>query len=113
MPLAFLSAAEVGLPLANSRGIFAHQRTSWADFSAIVQKDDASARAEGSAWKIGDLNVEALGQEALKKMEIGSELRKIEPGDYTVVLDPYAVADLVFMLEYHGMSAEDVQEGRS
>src|SRR5262249_25266192 len=35
------------------------------------------------------------------------------PGDYPVVLDPYATADLVEMLAFDGMGALAVQEGRS
>lgn len=104
---------EGGYTFANSRGIFAHHRTSWSEYSATLQKGEASVRAEGSAVKIADLDIEGLGREALAKMEIGSELRKIEPGEYTVILDPYATADLVFMLAFHGMSAEDYLEGRS
>jgi PmbA protein len=36
-----------------------------------------------------------------------------EPGDYTVILDPYATADLLEMLAFDGMGALAVQEGRS
>ena len=37
----------------------------------------------------------------------------IEPGDYPVVLEPYAVADLLEILGYVGFSALAVQEDRS
>jgi len=104
---------EGGYSFANSRGIFAHHRTSWAEYSATLQQWEASVRAEGPAVKIADLDVEGLGREALAKMALGSELKKIEPGEYTVILDPYATADLVYMLAFHGMSAEDYLEGRS
>ena len=39
--------------------------------------------------------------------------RDAEPGDYAVILDPYATADLVEMLAFDGMGALAVQEGRS
>ncbi len=98
---------------ANSRGIFAAHRNSWAEYSAIVQKGEASVRAEGSAWKISDLDIPAIGDEALAKMDVGTELIKVEPAEYTVVFDPYAASDLLFMLMYHGVSAEQYLEGRS
>ena len=99
---------EGGYSFANSRGIFAHHRTSWAEYSATLQQGEASVRAEGSAVKIDDLDVEGLGREALAKMALGSELKKIEPGEYTVILDPYATADLVYMLAFHGISARTI-----
>ena len=98
---------------ANSQGIFAAHRNSWAEYSAIVQKGEASVRAEGSAWHIDALDIPAIGDEALAKLDVGSQVTKVEPGEYTVVFDPYATADLVFMLVYHGVSAEQYLEGRS
>ena len=35
------------------------------------------------------------------------------PGEYVVILDAYAAADILEMLAYDGMSAQSVQEGRS
>jgi predicted Zn-dependent protease len=55
----------------------------------------------------------ALGREAAEKARATSEAVSIEPGDYPVVLEEYAVVDLLDMLGYLGFSALAVQEGRS
>jgi predicted Zn-dependent protease len=43
----------------------------------------------------------------------GRNPRPVEPGEYTVVIDPYVTQDLVENLNFHGMSAQAVLEGRS
>lgn len=99
--------------VANSQGVFAYHPSTSADFQITVMSSDSSGRAQASGWKAASLPVEALGREAIHKTETGRAPRKIEPGEYTVILDPYAVADLLHMLDFHGMGALAVQEGRS
>ena len=38
---------------------------------------------------------------------------KIEPGEYTVVLEHYVTEDILTMLNFYGMGAQAVLEGRS
>src|SRR5207302_2765111 len=56
---------------------------------------------------------DALADEALTKVRMGVDPIDFGPGDYTVILDPYATADLLEMLAFDGMGALAVQEGRS
>jgi PmbA protein len=101
------------IAVANSVGLFAAHATTHSDFQTVVMGSDSSGHAHSSAWRVGDISVEALGQEAIYKAERSMNPRKIDPGEYSVVLDPYATQDLVAMLDWHGMSAQLVQEGRS
>ena len=101
------------LALANTEGMFAYDVRTRAEFQATVMSDDSSGRAAAAAWRVADLDVEALGREAVRKAEIGRAPRNIAPGPYPVVFDPYAVADIVQALNFYGMSAQAVQEGRS
>ena len=101
------------LVLANTEGLFAYDVRTRGDFQSTVMSDDSSGRAAAGSWRVGDLDVEALGLEAIRKAEMGREPRNIAPGPYPVVLDPYAVADIVGGLNFYGMSAQAVQEGRS
>jgi predicted Zn-dependent protease len=101
--------------LANTEGMFAYHMTTNADFQTVVmEKDgDASGWAQGSGWKAEDILAEALGAEAIRKTEMGRNPREIDPGDYTVVLDPYVTQDILMMLNMTGMGANSLQEGRS
>jgi predicted Zn-dependent protease len=66
-----------------------------------------------SAWKADDLNVSMLGNEALEKAALGHNPRSVEAGMYNVVVDPYVTEELLLLLNYHGMGALEVAEGRS
>lgn len=101
------------IAVANSLGLFAYHATTNADFQTVVMAEDASGRAQRTGWRASDIPVEALGREAILKAESGRNPRKIEPGDYAVVLDPYVTLDLLDNLNYHGVGAQSVLEGRS
>jgi predicted Zn-dependent protease len=109
---AFSTAANE-LALANTKGLFAYTVRTDANFQTTVMSDDSAGRSEGSSWKAGDLSVEALGMEAIGKAERGRDPQKIDAGSYVVVFDPYAVDDIIGGLNFYGMSAQAVQEGRS
>ena len=59
------------------------------------------------------MDTEALGREAVSKAVDGREPVAIKPGRYPVVLDTYAVDDILEALSLYGMGAQAVQEGRS
>jgi predicted Zn-dependent protease len=109
---AFATGAEA-VAVANSQGVFAYQASTRANFQTVVMGDDASGWARTDSWQVGDLPVEALGQEAIEKAERGRRPRPLEPGEYTVIFDPYVTHDLLSILDMHGMSAQSVQEGSS
>lgn len=107
------STGTKAIAVANSRGVFAYHLSTEADFQTVVMDSEASGRAQASNWKVSDIDVEELGREAIHKASSGENPRRTEPGGYTVILDPYATQDLLTMLNFHGFSAQDVQEGRS
>ncbi|NJD58066.1 MAG: TldD/PmbA family protein, partial [Anaerolineae bacterium] len=72
-----------------------------------------SGWSQGSAWKITELDVESLGKRAIDTAERGHTPVKIEPGEYTVILEHYATDDLLSSLNFYGMGAQAVQEGHS
>ena len=109
---AFASGAHA-IAIANSQGLFAYHAYTEADFQTVVMGADSSGRAQASGWVAGDLQVASLGQEAIWKAEHGRNPRTIEPGEYTVVFDPYASEDLLHHLNFSGMSGQAYLEGRS
>jgi predicted Zn-dependent protease len=100
--------------VANTGGVFAYHAATNADFQTVVMDEgDASGRAHQSGWRVEDIPVEVLGIEAISKTELGQNPRVIDHGEYTVVLDPYVTQDLMSGLNFYGMGAQSVQEGRS
>ena len=109
---AFASGAHA-IAVANSQGLFAYHAYTEGDFQTVVMGADSSGRAQASGWIAADLPAASLGQEAIWKAEHGRNPRGIEPGEYTVVFDPYVTEDLLSMLNFYGMSGLAYQEGRS
>jgi PmbA protein len=101
------------LVVANTQGVFTYHTQTTADFQTVVMSDDSSGRAQESAWRIDDLEVEALGKEAIKTALRGHDPVKIDPGEYTVVLEHYVTEDFLSSLNFHGIGAQALQEGRS
>jgi predicted Zn-dependent protease len=103
----------IELGVANSLGVFAESRTSIADLSTVVTAPTSTGWAQASATRLDKINAEALAEEAIRKARIGGNPVDFAPGNYTVVLDPYATADILGSLAYIGMGAMSVQEDRS
>ena len=110
----YLEANAGARALATSRGLFAYHRSTDANLSTTVRTPDGTgsgwASAGARAWSA--IDPAALGARAAQKAVASRNPTAIEPGMYTVVLEPQAVADLVPQLggAFNGRSAD---EGRS
>jgi predicted Zn-dependent protease len=62
---------------------------------------------------VGAIDAATVGREAAEKARASANPVAVDPGDWTVVLEEYAVVDLLSMLAYMGFSALAVQEERS
>ncbi len=107
------STRRVEVAAANSNGVFAYHPYTCAEFQVTAMGEDSSGRGQGAAWRVDQLPVEALGQEALQSALDGRNPRPLPPGEYPVILMPYAVMDLVSNLNAHGINGLTLVEGRS
>ena len=102
------------IAVANSKGVRAvQQRTTSQLITVHMAADGGSGYAEQAAVDATTIDAEALGREAAAKARATAGAVSVDPGDYPVVLEEYAVVDLLDMLGYLGFSALAVQEGRS
>jgi predicted Zn-dependent protease len=106
------SNGEVELAVVNSLGVETYQKFSDLFLHLIVENEKSSGYASFVARNPDQLDVDALAQEAIGKTS-GEEPIQVEPGEYEVILEPYAVDDLLSFLGYLGFHALAVQEGRS
>ncbi len=97
----------------NSLGTAAYYPSTRADINATMLSDSSAGYAARLALDVNDLDLEAIGQEALGRCLRGQNPRSLEPGDYTVILEPYATQDLMMMLSRFGLQALALQEGTS
>ena len=102
------------LAVANSLGIRAAGVRTWSQLLTVsMGPGGGTGYAEAAAVDATTIDAGALGREAAARARATADAISIEPGDYPVVLESYAVVDLLDMLGYLGFSALAVQEGRS
>ena len=100
--------------LANSNGNFGYQRSTAVDFTCTVRTGDA----QGSGWvarnlaDVGQFSATTDIQIAIDKAKRSSSAKALEPGKYTVILEPAASADLLTYM-FNGFDAREADEGRS
>ncbi len=105
---------QVVIATANSKGNFGYQKSAGMDFTCTVRTEDG----RGSGWVARNLaDVSAFDvkrdiQTAIGKAKASVDARALEPGKYTVIMEPAATAGLIsFML--WGFDARSADEGRS
>ena len=108
-----MTTSALAIGVANSKGIFAEHRSTMVDASTVIMGSNSSGWAQSTGWRLNSIDPEALATEAVKKVRLGIDPVDFEAGDYPVILDPYATADLLEMLAFDGMGALAFQEGRS
>ena len=100
--------------VANSRGIRAGgTRTAAQLLTVSMGPVGGTGYAEQAAVDATAIDAAAIGRESAHKAQATANAVAIEAGDYPVVLEEYAVVDLLDMLGYLGFSALAVQEERS
>ena len=98
----------------SSKGLFAYDRRTAADYNLTVRTADES----GSGWASRSFNElrlvdpSKLAMSAIDKAVRSKNAAAIEPGKYTVVLEPAALADLIAFLMFSA-DARQADEGRS
>ena len=101
------------IAVVSSRGARAYHAGTSAGLIINTMSGSSAGWAKGGGWRLSDMDTEALGKEAVSKAVDGRDPVAIEPGRYPVVLDTYAVDDILEALSLYGMGAQAVQEGRS
>jgi len=101
------------LAIANKKGLFGFHRVTEASYSTTMRTQDGT----GSGWaglaspRIGDIRAEELVSQAARKAETSAKPKDLDPGRYTVILEPQAVADLLGSVGF-ALSARTADEGR-
>jgi predicted Zn-dependent protease len=106
------SNGEVELAVVNSLGVQAYQKFSDVFLHLIAENEKSSGYASFVAREPDRLDVDSMAREAIGKTS-KEEPIQIEPGEYEVILEPYAVSEFLSFLGYLGFHALAVQEGRS
>ena len=107
------SVETVEIGIANSRGVRRHELRSSAGLLTVILDDEGSGYAQQTVRDVASIDAEALGREAVDKAVRSRGAERIEPGDYPVVLEDYAVGEMLVYLAYMGFGAQSLQESTS
>ena len=101
------------LAIANSLGVFHHQRSTQATVNSVVMGDAGSGYADRGAIDVRELEKDDLADEVIDKARRNQNAQPVDPGVYEVVLEEYAVAEMLEFMSFIGFGALSVQEERS
>ncbi len=95
--------------LFNSRGLKAFHEETISEFSITMLGESSSGWAKKSSPYCAELEPEVLADRAARKALASREPQDLEPGKYTVILEPAALLDLMgfLVLDFSGLAVEE------
>jgi predicted Zn-dependent protease len=97
----------------NSLGVWAYHRDTGADINTVLMGETSSGHAERLTLDAGEIDGAELAAEAIDKCRRGVDPRGLEPGAYDVILEEYAVADIMDYFAYLSFGAQAYLEKTS
>ena len=100
--------------IANSKGNFGYQKASGMNFTCTVRTADG----KGSGWvarnlaDVSKFDAKSEIKTAMQKARGSVDAKALEPGKYTVIMEPAATAGLISFMMF-GFDARQADEGRS
>lgn len=106
------STAESAEALLNSTGLFRYYFDTLTQFSITAMASDSSGWAKATSARHEEVNPVELARRAALKAKLSSAPQVVDPGEYTVVLEPAAVLDLVGQI-FGDFSGTAIADSRS
>jgi len=110
----FLQDATTFVAIMNNKGLFAYNKATNVNFTVTIRTEDG----KGSGWVSRDygdvkkLNTKKASQIAIQKSLGSVDAKEMEPGKYTVILEPAASVQLLSNM-FGNMGQRPADEGRS
>ena len=100
--------------IANKAGLYGFHRSSDSQLTTTIRMADGSSSgwAGQPSMKLAELDSKGLAATAIEKCRRWKNPQRLEPGKYTVVLEPTATGDLVRLMT-QAFSARSTEEGRT
>lgn len=108
----YVSSNVQELAIASSLGVWAYSPATTSDAELAALGGAGSAFAQRLSLDIGTLDIAGCAREAVEKAKAAQKPRDLAPGTREVVLEPYAVRDMVSFLGTQ-LTGPAIEEGRS
>lgn len=105
--------AESEMAVFNTLGVAAYHAGAQADVNTVVMGETSSGHAERWTLDVDEIDGNAVAAEAIDKAQRSANAHHLEPGQYDVILEEYAVSDLMDYFSYLSFSGQAVLEQRS
>lgn len=94
------ASGETYTAIGNSAGHFAYHRETSAECSITMTAPDSSGWVKAQAVKASEIDVQELAERAAQKALMSANPQEVDPGKYTVILEPAAALDMIGQLWY-------------
>jgi predicted Zn-dependent protease len=107
-----VATSRSGITVANSQGVLASFDSTDAGCNAKFNAADSTGYAERLSHDVGEIDGGAIGAVAAEKARRSASPRAVDPGAWTVILEPAAFGELLAYITGH-FSAQAYDEGSS
>ncbi len=101
------------ISVANTRGLSGCHASTGAGLYAVAEGETSSGYGDGYARDVTQIDPFEVGEIAASKALLGAYPRKLDAGEYEVVLEQNAVADLLVHMARNGLGGDTVASGHS
>lgn len=99
--------------MANTKGLYAYHRQTQCSMEITARDGLAAGRSTASSRDIASIDPRAVAGRAIDKCLGSRDARAVEPGEYTVILEPEAVTTPLMFMSWLAFGALSVQENLS
>lgn len=107
------ATGESEVAVMNTNGVKCYQPLSAATINVVVMSENSSGYAEDLNRDVSQIDVEKLAETAIGKCLDSKNPKSVEPGEYDVILENTAVANLLEWMNYIGFGSKSFQEKTS
>ena len=102
------------MAMANNKGLFGYHARTSADYSVTARTLDGtgSGWADSQSMRLAEVETQRVSRSALDRALRSQNPRRLDPGKYTVILEPAALQEMLQFMSF-SMDTRAADEGRS
>jgi predicted Zn-dependent protease len=100
------STARGEIAVLNSNGLRAYQPHTSASINIVAMSDTSSGYAAAVSRRVNDIDFGRLADRAVDKCLLSRQPKEVEPGDYEVILEPPAIAEMLEWIGYASLGSK-------
>ncbi len=107
------SVSEVEIAIANTEGLEAYQPATSAEVGFVVTSKEGMSRADAYSPDVDRIDFMALAERAISRCALDRDRIELPPGEYTVILEPACLAEVMRWLAFTAFGSEAFLSGQS